>query len=105
MQRHVSLHLRQLQSQAFLVAGQATQRRAFEVASRPRYHAKSKRGQKPGPLRGIPLTPNLPRPLDPFDRKREWWVNRRSLHDPEPPPGLRGAAKPPPPDEYIDKKK
>jgi len=23
--------------------------------------AKSKRGQKPGPLRGIPLTPNLPR--------------------------------------------
>eukprot|EP00435_Cladocopium_sp_Y103_P000646 s2492_g1.t1 len=102
MQRHVSVHLGRLQSQAFLGAGQVVQRRAFEVASRPRYHAKSKRGQKPGPLRGIPLTPNLPRPLDPFDRKREWWVNRRSLHDPELPPGLRGAAKPPPPDELRE---
>ena len=53
-----------------------TRRLAGEAMGRPRLHARSKKFRKPGVLRGIPLTPSLPRLLDPDDRQREWWARR-----------------------------
>eukprot|EP00931_Biecheleriopsis_adriatica_P029830 TRINITY_DN17647_c0_g1_i1.p1 TRINITY_DN17647_c0_g1~~TRINITY_DN17647_c0_g1_i1.p1 ORF type:complete len:106 (-),score=4.04 TRINITY_DN17647_c0_g1_i1:14-331(-) len=73
------------------------------VPARARYRARNTRWRKPPPLRGIPLTPRLPRPPSQFEDK-DWWVDRRSLVLPERPPGLKSDVKPPPPEKYIDKK-
>ena len=45
------------------VVGHATsvRRLCSEGVGRPRLHARSKKFRKPGVLRGIPLTPSLPR--------------------------------------------
>ncbi|CAE8625515.1 unnamed protein product [Polarella glacialis] len=68
---------------------------------RARLRARGTRFRKPPPLRGIPLTPNLPRPPDP-EMNRDWWVDRRSLPLAPQPPGLKGDPKQAPPEKYID---